>query len=185
MALQDILQRVQKAAQEQAAQINKEFEHEAAELKKEHKTRLSKEKKELGQRKDAAIEKLHAEAESMARRQTAQAEISAKKQVVSKSAQKLVDYLNNLDEVQYKKFVTPLFESVKNLTGTILVPASRVKVSESLCGKNLKVESHDDVAGGFIVQAGAMEIDYQFSNLIQSEFSNEIESFFAKELQLV
>jgi len=184
MALQDILQKIIKEAEQQVAEMKKGFAGETAQVEAEFAKKAEQQASELEAKKQSTLEKLTHESATMARRKSKQLLVAAKHDIIAQALQQLLNHLNDLGDADYEALLKKLFAHVDLSAGTILTSDKRIAVTKKVAPSGFEIKADAAIEGGFIIAGKGVEIDNTFQNIVLSEFRQQLESFFADKLEL-
>ncbi len=178
MALANVTQEILKAADEKAAALKAEADAEIAKINADADVKIS-------EMKDKEDKKLKEAIERLSRQELSSAELESKKIVLAKKKDLLADAfestladLENASSdkklVQYKAMVEAAKKIIEN-------PKAIMSENDSFTAADLgvsSVEKDSRITAGLILQSedGQVEVDMQYSTLLQSIWDREIKS---------
>lgn len=178
MALANVTQEILKAADEKAAALKAEADAEIAKINADADAKIS-------EMKDKEDKKLKEAIERLSRQELSSAELESKKIVLAKKKDLLADAfestLADLENapsdkklVQYKAMVEAAKKIIEN-------PKAIMSENDSFTAADLgvsSVEKDSRITAGLILQSedGQVEVDMQYSTLLQSIWDREIKS---------
>ena len=178
MALANVTSEISKAADDRAAAIKAEADVEIAKIRADADAKIAESKEKEDKRLKEAVERLN-------RQELSSAELESKKIVLAKKKELLTEAfestLANLENAsndvkleQYKAMV----EVAKKIIDS---PKAIMSESDSFTASDLgvsSVEKDSRIKSGLILQSedGSMEVDMQYSTLLQAIWDREIKS---------
>jgi len=181
MALQDIIQKIQKDLEKDLAKIEKEEKEELREIDKEFvqsKKDLEKKKEKRVKEKAKGIEQKMATLLSMESRSKL---LKEKIDLIEKVFQKAIDELCKFPDGEYKKVLAVLMKKLPEGEGEIVSVSGREKITEEAlreAGKSGYTlgKASSAIKGGFIMKTGKIEIDNSFTTLVNQILKDEVET---------
>ncbi len=178
MALANVTQEILKSADERAAAIKAEADAEIAKIVADADAKIAELKEKEDKRLKEAIERLSRQEMSSAELESKKIVLAKKKEILTETFDKVLSELVNAPAdvklAQYKAMV----EVAK---GIIDNPKAIMSEKDSFTAADLgvlSVEKDGRIAAGLILQSedGQMEVDMQYSTILQSIWDREIKT---------
>jgi len=184
MALQDILKKIREGAVAETTKIDAEADAEIQKLKAASDETSKAEIKAFEAKTEKALQDVEVKTKSMARREGAQLLLQTKRQLIEDAKKQFLGYLIKSDDATYGKMIEKLFSQMKDASGRVFAPKSRLAVTKKHAPKDCTVFEDEKIRGGFLFRGVDSEVDNTFENLIFSEFGEAFTTFFADQLKL-
>lgn len=172
MSLQDILQSIEKKADEEIDSLERQAVEKKQQLESDWNKKIDDRKEELlAEAKRKADDKVR-QAEFVAKSQAQQELLLAKQKVIGQSYQKALGALAQLDEQNYVALLTKLLKQIPENTGKIASVKNKTELLEkalALSGKNFEMVTETiSGTGGFIFSSEKLDIDNTFEALVEN-----------------
>ena len=178
MALQNVTQEIIKSAQDKAAAIRAEADAEIAMINADAEAKITEMKDKEDKKLKEAIERLNRQELSSAELESKKIVLAKKKEILSEVFESTLAGLENAPSdvklAHYKAMVEVAKKIIEN-------PKAIIAENESFSASDLgviSVEKDSRIVAGIIVQSedGQVEVDMQYSTLLQSIWDREMKS---------
>ena len=179
MALSDILEKIEKEAQEKIFQLEKEYKEKLEELEKENNKKQKNIDEEMHKKVEENNVKIIAKAENLAEIERKNQLLLAKRKIIDEALESAIMGLSNLDN--YEEIITDMLkDSDLNGNNIVVVPAKgKENITKSAIKNSGKKyflsEKSADIVGGFILKTDKIEIDNSFSTIVKEQIREDLE----------
>ncbi|MBD3329947.1 hypothetical protein GF354_00280 [Candidatus Peregrinibacteria bacterium] len=179
MAINDILEKIEKESAEKISKLKEEFEAKKEALREEYAHKQKALDKDLHERIEEKSAKLLEKAASLAERESKNQMLEAKRTVIEDALSKAVDALAKSGN--YEAILTEILNKIDLKGENIVVIPAKGKESQTATaikasGKSYMLsETAADIKGGVIIKTSRVEIDNSFETIIYSFLRDELE----------
>lgn len=179
MPLIDILEKINKEAQDRLKQIKKEFDEKKAKLEEENKKKQKMIDEEMHNKIDEKSKKIIEKAENLAEREKKNQLLVAKREIIDKALHEAIEKLSKSEN--YEEIITEMLKRTSlESENTVVMPAkgkeeeTRNAIKNSEKGYFLSDKSIS-IKGGFILKTDKIEIDNSFETIINDQLRSALE----------
>ena len=178
MALANVTQEILKAADEKAAAIKAEADAEIAKINAAADAKIAETKEKEDKRLKEAVERLSRQELSSAELESKKIVLAKKKEILKEAFDSALSELENASDDAKLKQYRAMVEVAKTI---IENPKALMSEKDSFTAADLgvfSVEKDSRIAAGLILQSedGQMEVDMQYSTILQSIWDREIKT---------
>lgn len=177
MALQDILDRIDKETQTRLQQLEQSFKKTVEKLKEENERKQKKIEEDMNAKVEMNSKKIMEKAENLATMENKNQLLKAKRDIIHQALEQAVTKLAESDE--YVEILAALLEQIDADEGTVIPAegkADQTKKAIEKSGKKFKVaDKHGNFEGGFVFTTATMEINNSFENILFGQLIDHLE----------
>lgn len=178
MALQDILEKLEKEAETAIAQLEAEFEEKKKELEKTAAAKLKEVEKNMDTLLEADTEKLREKIRMEAQMEAKNKLLTAKRALLWEILNKAVKQLHAAEN--YEEILVHMLKKTDLEESAEIVPAKgkeqQTKNAIHASGKKYRLSEHSaNIAGGFILKTEKIEMDNSFETILLQELKQNLE----------
>ncbi len=179
MALQDILEKIEKEAAEKISGLEKDFNEKKKKLEQDYDKKQKEIDHDMHEKVEEKSKKILEKAENLAEREINNHLLEGKRKIIDEALEEAIEALSTSDK--YEEMLTSMLEKAGlDEENTVVIPAKgkedKTKSAIKKSGKNYFLsDKSDDFKGGFILKTDKVEIDNTFETIIKSELREELE----------
>ena len=179
MAINDILEEIKKQAEKEIAELDMERDKAIEKITHETIQKRNTRKGDIDTKVKDNVAKIKSRAETFAKMENRNNRLRAKREILTQVFDKIIEALLTSDK--YVDIVATLLKQAhKEFSEGTILPAtgkeSETKSALEKSGTPFKLAAHSaNIRGGFILEAGKVEVNFAFNAILAKEVWNELE----------
>jgi len=186
MALQDILNKIQKETDDKVQKLDEEHAEKIKKLESEFSKKKKAAEDDMSKRVDTSIKKIHEKTEMLAKMEAKNELLKNKRDLIESVFVEAIEKLKESED--YQDILVSLLNQTDISDSDVEVVPAKGKEKETeqaikKSGKKYKLAGKStNILGGFILQTKTIEIDNSFESIIGRELRSDLELEIAKVL---